>query len=106
MSSGRGKYRLDFGPFVCVCSRWVADLLFDPALLAGEGRLQPDVILSAAWLPHIQGVPSLMELLLGWNVIGDKSACFAVAIAVLAVVIAAGYLLHDGWGSAEGIPST
>jgi hypothetical protein len=47
-----------------------------------------------------------MELLLDGNVIGDKSAGFAVAIAVLAVVIAVGYLLHDGWGSAEGIPST
>jgi hypothetical protein len=37
-----------------------------------------------------------MELLSDWNVIGDKTACFAIAIALLAVVIAAGYLLHDG----------
>jgi hypothetical protein len=35
-----------------------------------------------------------------------KTACFAVAVAVLAVVIAAECLLHDGRRSAEGIPST
>jgi hypothetical protein len=46
------KYRSNFGPFVCVRYRWMADLLFDPALFAGEGRLQPDVILSAAWFLH------------------------------------------------------
>jgi hypothetical protein len=75
-------------------------------LIIARGLIVAYVILSAAWFLHSVWRSGFMELLSGWNVLGDKTACFAVAIAVLAVVIAAGYLLHDGRRSAEGIPST
>jgi hypothetical protein len=38
--------------------------------------------LSAAWFLHFSGVPVLLELLSGWNIL-RVSACFAVGIAVL-----------------------
>jgi hypothetical protein len=64
------------------------------------------VALCATWFLHYLWRSDFVELLSGWSVLGDKTACFAVAIAVLAVVIAAGYLLHDGRRSAEGLPTT
>ena len=44
-----------------LCSLQVADLLFDPTLFAGEGRLQPDVIFSAAWFLHYSSRSGLMN---------------------------------------------
>jgi hypothetical protein len=64
------------------------------------------VILSATWFLHYLWRSGFMELLAGWSVLGNETTCFAVAIAVLAIVIAAGYLLHDSRRSAESVPST
>jgi hypothetical protein len=47
-----------------------------------------------------------MELFSGWNVLASESALFAALIAVLAIVIGAVYLLHDGRRSVESIAST
>jgi hypothetical protein len=47
-----------------------------------------------------------MELLSGWSVLEDKTACFTAAIAVLLIVIGAGCLLLDSRRSGEGVPST
>jgi hypothetical protein len=64
------------------------------------------VILSATWFLHYLWRSDFMELSAGWNVLGNETTCFAVALAVLAIVIAAGYLLHDSRRSGEGVPST
>lgn len=64
------------------------------------------VTLSATWFLHYLWRSGFMELSADWNVLGNETTCFAVALAVLATVIAAGYLLLDirRWG--EGVPST
>jgi hypothetical protein len=64
------------------------------------------VAFSAAWFLRYLRRPSLMELFSGWNVLASESASFAALIAVLAIVIGAVYLLHDGRRSVEGIAST
>jgi hypothetical protein len=64
------------------------------------------VILSATWFLHYLWRSVFMELLAGWNVLGNETTCFAAALAVLAIAIAAGYLLHDSRRSGEGVPST
>jgi hypothetical protein len=64
------------------------------------------VFLSATWFLHYLWRSDFMELSAGWNVLGNETTCFAVALAVLAIVIAAGYLLHDSRRSGEGVPST
>jgi hypothetical protein len=61
---------------------------------------------SAVWFLRYFRRPSLMELFSGWNVLASESALFAALIAVLAIVIGAGYLLHDGRRSVESIAST
>jgi hypothetical protein len=64
------------------------------------------VTLSATWFLHYLWRSGFMELSADWNVLGNETTCFAVALAVLATVIAAGYLLHDSrrWG--EGVRIT
>jgi hypothetical protein len=64
------------------------------------------VAFSATWFLRYLRRPSLMELFSGWNVLASESALFAALIAVLAIVIGAGYLLHDGRRSVESIAST
>ncbi len=64
------------------------------------------VVLSAAWFLRYLWRSGFMELPAGWNVLGNETTCFAVALAVLAIVIAAGYLLHDSKRSGAGLPST
>jgi hypothetical protein len=61
------------------------------------------LIFSAAWFLHDSSRSGLMNFYR--KILGIRLPAFAVAIAVLAVAIAAGYLLHDGRGSAEGIHS-
>jgi hypothetical protein len=64
------------------------------------------VVLSATWLLHYFWRPDFVELLSGWNVFGSESAWFTGVIALLAIAIGAGYLLHDGRRSGEVVPST
>jgi hypothetical protein len=61
MFPGREKVSIKFRSLVSVCYRRVADLLFDPALFAGEVNIQPDVILSAAWFLHYPWRSGLMN---------------------------------------------
>jgi hypothetical protein len=63
------------------------------------------VALFAVWLLHYFWRPGFMELLSGWNVLQSETACFGVAIAVLAVAIGAWYLLYDGRRSGEVLSS-
>jgi len=62
-------------------------------------------VLCAVWFLHHLWRSGPMELLAGWNVLGNETTSFAVALAVLAIVIAAGYLLHDSRRSGEDLPS-
>jgi hypothetical protein len=64
------------------------------------------LVVCAGWALHYLWRSGFMELPAGWNVLGNETACFAVAPAVLAIVIAAGYLLHDSRRSGAGLPST
>jgi hypothetical protein len=64
------------------------------------------VVLFGVWLLHYFWRPGFMELLSGWNVLQSETACFGVAIAVLAVAIGACYLLYDGRRSREVLSST
>jgi len=64
------------------------------------------VALSVAWFLHYLWRPNFTELLSSWNVLGDKATCFTAAIALLSIVIGAGYLLRDSRRSGEGVPST
>lgn len=63
-------------------------------------------VLCAGWALHSFWHSVSMELLADWNVLGNETICFAVSLAVLAIVIAAGYLLHDSRRSSEGLLST
>lgn len=63
-------------------------------------------VLCGAWVLHSLWRSNFMELLSGWNVLGDKATCFTAAIALLSIVIGAGYLLRDSRRSGEGVPST
>ena len=60
----------------------------------------------AAWFLRYFWRPSFVELFRNWSVLGSERAFFAALIAVLAIVIGAGYLLHDSRRSVEGIAST
>jgi hypothetical protein len=62
--------------------------------------------LSVAWFLHYLWRIGFVELFSGWTVLQSEATCFAAAIAVLSIVIGAGYLLRDSRGSAEGVPST
>jgi hypothetical protein len=64
------------------------------------------VVLSAAWFVHSIWRSDWMELLSRWNVLWGEATSFAAAMAVLAIVIGAGYLLRDGRHSGERVPST
>jgi hypothetical protein len=64
------------------------------------------LVLFAVWLLHYFWRPDFMELLSGWNVLQSETACFGVAIAVLAVAIGACYMLYDGRRSSEVLSST
>jgi hypothetical protein len=64
------------------------------------------VALSMAWFLHYLWRSNFTELLSRWNVLVDKATCFTAAIAVLSIVIGAGYLLRDSRRSGEGVPST
>jgi hypothetical protein len=64
------------------------------------------VVFCAAWLLHYFWRSGSMDSISGWNVLQSETACFGVAIAVLAMAIGAWYLLRDGGRSGEGIPST
>lgn len=57
--------------------------------------------------PNIISVGEVfVELFRNRSVLGSESAFFAALIAVLAIVIGAGYLLHDSRRSVESIAST
>jgi hypothetical protein len=60
----------------------------------------------AVWFLRYFWRVSFMELFSGWNVLASESALFAALIAVLAIVIGAVYLLHDGRRTVESIAST
>jgi hypothetical protein len=62
--------------------------------------------LSVVWFLHYLWRAGFLELFLGWNVLQSEATCFAAAIAVLSIVIGAGYLLRDGRRTGEGVPST
>jgi hypothetical protein len=62
--------------------------------------------LSVAWFLHYLWRTGFVELFSGWTVLQSEATCFAAAIAVLSIVTAAGYLLHDSRRSGEGLPST
>ena len=64
------------------------------------------VTLSAAWFLHYLWRTSFVELFSGWTVLQSEATCFAAAIAVLSIVVGAGYLLRDSRRSGEGVPST
>ncbi len=64
------------------------------------------VVLSAAWFLHYFWRSDFMELLSNWNVLGSESAWVTAVIALLAIAIGAGYLLHDGRRFGEVVPST
>jgi hypothetical protein len=60
----------------------------------------------AVWFLRYFWRASFMELFSGWYVLASESAIFVALIAVLAIVIGAGYLLHDSRRSVESIAST
>jgi hypothetical protein len=62
--------------------------------------------LSVAWFLHYLWRSGFVELLSRWNVLQSEATCFAAAIAVLSIVMGAGYLLRDGRRTGEGVPST
>jgi hypothetical protein len=64
------------------------------------------VAIFAAWFLHYFWRAGFVELFPNRNVLASESASFAALIAVLAIVIGAGYLLHDSRRSVEGIAST
>ena len=74
-------------------------------LMVMRGLSAVYVVLCAVWFLHHLWRSGSMELLAGWNVLGNETTSFAVALAVLAIVIAAGYLLHDSRRSGEDLPS-
>jgi hypothetical protein len=63
------------------------------------------VVFSGAWLLHYFWRSGSMGSISGWNVLQSETACFGVALAVLAMAIGAWYLLRDGGRLGEGIPS-
>jgi hypothetical protein len=63
------------------------------------------VVLSATWFFYYWR-SDFAELLLDWNVLGSEGAWFTAVIALLAIAIGAGYLLHDSRRSGEVVPST
>jgi hypothetical protein len=62
--------------------------------------------LSVAWFLHYLWRAGFVELFSSWTVLQSEATCFAAAIAVLSIVIGAGYLLRDGRRTGEGVPST
>jgi hypothetical protein len=62
--------------------------------------------LSVAWFLHYLWRAGFVELLSRWNVLQGEATRFAAAIAVLSIVMGAGYLLRDGRRTGEGVPST
>jgi hypothetical protein len=63
------------------------------------------VVLSATWFFYYWR-SDFAELLSDWNVLRSEGAWFTAVIALLAIAIGAGYLLHDSRRSGEVVPST
>jgi hypothetical protein len=64
------------------------------------------VVLSGAWFLHYFWRSDFLELLSDWSVLRSEGAWFTAVIALLAIAIGAGYLLHDSRRSGEVVPST
>jgi hypothetical protein len=64
------------------------------------------VALSVIWSPNYLLRICFTELFLDRNVLWDETTCLAAAIAVLAIVIRAGYLLCDSGRSGVVVPFT
>ena len=64
------------------------------------------VVLCAGWALHSFWRSVSMELMSGWNEFRGGTVGFGAAIALLAIAIAAWYLLYDGRRSNTGLPST
>jgi hypothetical protein len=62
-------------------------------------------VLFAAWLLHYFWHSGLIERASGWNGIQSETAFFGVAIAGVAIVIGAWFLLQDARRSSDGVPS-
>jgi hypothetical protein len=62
-------------------------------------------VLSGTWLLHYFLRSGSMERISGWNVMPSETAWLGAAIAVLAIVVGALYLLHDGRRSGIRVPS-
>ena len=64
------------------------------------------VAVFAVWFLRYSWRPGLMELFSGWSVLVSESAFFAALIAMLGILIGAGYLLHDSRRLLEHAAST
>jgi len=64
------------------------------------------VVLAAAWFLHSFWRSDAVGFLLNWNVLRSETPWFTAVIAVLAITIGSGYLLHDSRHSDEVAVST
>ncbi len=64
------------------------------------------MVLAAAWFVHSFWRSDFVGFLLDWNVLRSETLLFTAVIAVLAIAIGSGYLLHDSRRSGEVAAST